>query len=172
MRKQLETMLGQVGGRPFLIFPEQGLRVGEALDYAKVFEAAGMQQLMGAVATSLQPDIKGEAVLVKRLQVDGQDAAEFTLNLVMNLKGHVNQGGHSIDMDMGMKVTGTQFVAIETGMPVGTTQLKLDGRGTMVSEGETVNMNFDSDIRVAVTRRPSTAADVPPPGPEAVQPGR
>jgi hypothetical protein len=165
MRQQVEQMMQQPGGRPFLVYPEEGLRIGEAIDYTRLFSSDQMRLLMGAQGHGIVPEIVGEAVLVRTLQIDGREAAEFALNLVMNMKGTTKANGQQGTMDMGLRLTGSQFVEIATGMPIGTLEMHMEGRGNVGTGDETANMAID----MRVTGRVEPLPDEPPPAPDDVE---
>jgi hypothetical protein len=150
LRQQMELIFNQPGNSPFLLYPPQGLRIGEAIDYGKLFKSDQMQRMLGAIGAGVVPQVDGEAVLTRRLEVDGQDAAEFALNLVMTMKGRMGSGKKQADVDIGFRMTGNQFVAVATGLPAGTTQILAEGRGTIRAEKKEVSLKFDFTITCEV----------------------
>lgn len=163
-RRVMEQVWNQMGTRPFLVFPEGGLRVGEALDFAKAIQSGQLNAILGATGADITPEIQGEAVLVRRTEVDGHDAAEFALNLVARMRGSVGTGGQRMTMDVSLQVTGTQFVALATGMPVGRVEMQLASRGTVQHGSESGSLTMAMAIRGSATL---SRADEPPAAPEA-----
>ena len=163
-RRIMEQVSNQIGTRPFLVFPAGGLRMGEALDFAKSIHPGQLHAILGATGADISPEIQGEAVLVRRTEVEGHDAVEFALNLVARMRGSVGTGKQRTKMDVSMQVTGTQFVAVATGMAVGRVEMHLASRGTVQHGDESGSFTMDMDIRGTATL---SRADVPPEAPEA-----
>jgi len=168
-RRVMEQVWNQMGTRPFLVFPEGGLRVGEALDFAKAIHSGQLHAILGATGADITPEIQGEAVLVRRTEVEGHDAAEFALNLVARMRGSVSTGKQRMTMDVSMQVTGTQFVAVATGMPVGNVQMQLASRGTVQHGSDSGFLTMNMNIRGAATL---SRVGEPPGAPEVHEAGR
>lgn len=157
VRKQVDRLFNQPGSRPFLVYPAEGVRVGEAIDLTKMFDAAQMQTLMDAPEGAPAPEIRGEAVAVRRLEIAGEDAVEFALNLVLSIRGAMTQDGQTGEVDMSMRLTGTQFTSVATGMPLGALTMTMDLRADIAMDKQKMRMTGNLAIHGAVTK--TVAAD-------------
>lgn len=151
---QLDQIFKSPGFQSFVPMPPEGMRVGEALDLAKIMPTEAMEQLMNAAlpGSTIKPELKGELVLVGTREVDGEQVAEFAMNLVMNMAGSMSQMGKTVDMDFGIKITGSQFSSLRTGFPLGTSEMKMTMRGDMEADGEEVEMNMDMSMTIDCTK--------------------
>ncbi len=147
---QINAKIGQALKNPgfqyFVPMPPEGMRVGEALDLAKVMPAKAFEELMNSAAggsTSVKPDLRGEIVLLGTKNIDGEDAAEFGVNMVMNIKLE----SEAMKMDMGMRVKGKQFCSLRTGLPAGTATSTMEMR----LDGAAAGMEYESDSKMTLT---------------------
>jgi hypothetical protein len=154
MREEFEGLLNQPGAQQFLVFPREGLRVGQAIDVAESFEASMGQGTFGELGAGVKPTVRGEAVFVRTTVRDGEPAAEFELNVVVNVKGKAPTEGRDVEVDFGFRVTGSQFVSIATGMPVGTVSMVVEGRGRVGAGREMSNFSMDMRVTGAVEKGP------------------
>lgn len=147
---QLDQIFKSPGFQSFVPMPPEGMRVGEALDLAEIMPMGAMEQLMSAAmpGSTIKPELNGELVLVGTREVAGEQVAEFAMNLVMNMSGSMSQMGKTIDMDFGIKITGTQFSSLRTGFPLGTSEMEMKMRGNMEADGEEIEMNMDMAITI------------------------
>ncbi len=152
--EELNKVFKSPGFQSFVPMPPEGMRIGEALDLAKIMPAEAMGQLMNASlpGSSIKPELNGELVLMGTRQVDGEEVAEFAINLVMNMAGSMSQAGQTIDMDMGVKVSGTQYTSLKSGFPLGTSEMKMDMRGEVEGNGEQVEMTMSMTMTIECTK--------------------
>lgn len=146
--EQITQMLQSPGFQQFVPFPPQGLRVGEAIDYTDLVSQEALTSMMGAGMPGIRPSIKGELVMKGTREVQGKRAAELDLNLVLNVSGSMSQMGQTLDLDMGMRVRGILSIDTETGMPIGTSNLRMQGRADMDAGGTDASMKMDLSMRI------------------------
>ncbi len=154
MEKQVSQLLNNPGFQSFVSIPPEGMRIGEAIDLAKVMPAESFAKLleMAAPGTNLKPKLEGEIVLLGTTEIDGTPCAEFGVNMVMNLTGTMSQGSNGIEMDMGMKVQGTQFTSLVNGLPLGTATMTMAMRMSASGGGSDVEMEMKADMTITCER--------------------
>lgn len=143
---KLSQMLKNPGFQYFVPMPPKGMRVGEALDMAEVMPQEELQQLMNSAAggaMNIKPDLRGEIVLLGVREFGGERAAEFGVNMVMNIQ----MESDGMKMDMGMRVSGKQFSSLRTGLPIGTATSTMEMR----MDSATGDMEFGSDSTMTLT---------------------
>lgn len=128
LAKTLKKTLQGGGFATFLPFPPEGLRVGEAIDLAKVVPMDVLMDSLNEVTpgSTLKPEIRGEYVLMGTTVIDGLEAAEFKINMVMKMQGSMAEDGHSMEINMHMTMTGVQYLALESGFPIGTADMEIE----------------------------------------------
>lgn len=151
---KIEELFNTPGFQSFVPMPEGGMRVGEAIDISKVMPKEALEELMAksVPGAAMKPELKGEMVLKAVREVDGEQAAEFAVNVVLNLDATLSKGGESADMDMGMRISGTSLVSLRTGMPVGTGGYRVEMRMDMEAGDTEMAMNMHMDMQFTATR--------------------
>lgn len=162
-RQNWRQTLGQPGGWVFLVYPDRGLRVGEALDWGGMFDPKHIGGMLGASEAGLVPQLQGEAVFARRTVIEGNAAAEFDLNLVASMSGESATPAGATTIRSGVRFTGIQRVAIGTGMPIGELDLNMEQRSAMDNAGRSVTFEGSIRMRAVMSRSAAIAA----PGPEA-----
>ncbi|MDJ0975482.1 MAG: hypothetical protein QNJ98_13540 [Planctomycetota bacterium] len=148
--EQLKKMFSGSGFQTFVPLPAEGLAIGEAVDYKDIVPPEMMEQLMGSAVpgATLKPTLEGQMVLVGTRKVDGEQAAEFAVDVTMKMKGSISQMGQTVEMDQTTTIKGTQFISLRGGFPVGVSEMKMSMTGDMVSQGETVKMGMDMTMTI------------------------
>lgn len=136
-------------------WPKQGMRVGEAIDMADIVP---MEQLKGAMAglpglENLEPEIQGEYVLVGTTTVEGEQAAEFAITMIMTMAMDMGEKG---SMSSKARSSGTQFISLRTGLPVGTSTLTqvMDMEMDMTAGGQSQQMTMRGTSTAEMTATP------------------
>ena len=147
---KLSQVLKNPGFQYFVPMPEEGLRVGEALDLAKIMPKEVLAQLMKSAGPNLtvEPDLRGELVLLGTREIDGERAAEFGLNMVMNLQ----MDREGMTMDMGMRFSGKQHNSLRTGFPIGGADWTMEMR--MDSKSGHMEMGIESNMKMQIECEP------------------
>lgn len=150
-KQQLDQMFSGSGFQTFIPMPPEGLRVGEAIDLAKVMPKETLEKILNTAGRGMdfKPEIKGEMVLKGASDVAGEKAAEWRLNMVMNFAGTMNNGGKSSKMDMGIKMSGTQMSSLRTGFPVGSSKLQMKMRASIEVDDEEMTMDMDMAMTIS-----------------------
>lgn len=153
-RAQMDQVLKSPGIQSFVPMPPEGMRVGQALDLAEIMPTEALGQLMNKALPggSIKPELRGELVLMGTREIEGEQTAEFAINLVMNMSGSMSKGGQSAEMDLGVKVSGTQYTSLKTGMPLGTSEMKMTMRGDVETSGEEVEINMTMTMTIDCTK--------------------
>lgn len=148
---QMEQMLSKMfqggGFATSMPFPPEGMRVGEALDIAKIMPSEALNQMFSSIP-GMSPgamDLQGKYVLVGTKTVDGKEAAEFAINAVMTMDVDMNEVGN---MSNHVTMSGTQYIDLRTGLPVGTSTLlqKMTMKMDMEVQGERKQMETAMDM--------------------------
>lgn len=152
--QQIKELFNRPGFQTFVPMPEGGMRVGEAIDIATIMPAESLEQLMekSVPGGGIKPKLEGEMVLKAVREVDGEQAAEFAVNVVMNLKGSFSKGSEDADMDMGMRVTGTSLTSLRTGMPIGSGSSRMELRMDMEAGDVEMSMRMNMDMQITAKR--------------------
>ena len=144
---QFETIMKQMvqNGGITASFPSgpDGLRIGDTIDVADVMPMDVLNEALASVpgAEDMSPemDVQGGYTLRAVRDVDGVEAAEFAVDMTIVMTMDMGDSG---SMETRIKTTGTQLVAIATGLPAGESTLHqvMDMSMTMDRGGETTTM--------------------------------
>ena len=153
LASQIRKMITTPGFQQFVPMPEGGLRVGEAIDLAKILPAGALEAVLSNAVpgSSVQPEVQGELVLRGTQRIDGEEVVEFDVNMVMNVAGSLATHGQTAEIDMGVRITGKQFNAVRTGLPMGTASWDMTLRMGMETNGRDVDMAMDATMSIACT---------------------
>ena len=139
---------------------EKGMRIGEAIDIKDVMPMDALKQAMANIpgAGSLEPAIEGEYVLVGTKSIDGVDAAEFAVNMVMTMDMDMGDEGKAT---MRMKTTGTQFVSLRTGLAIGESSIaqQMEMRLNSRQGEQDMSMAMDMDSTMTINAEPLSKDD-------------
>ncbi|MEZ6007092.1 MAG: hypothetical protein R3F05_04880 [Planctomycetota bacterium] len=151
---KIKELFNTPGFQGFVPMPEGGMRVGEAIDISKIMPKQALEELMAksVPGSAMTPELRGEMVLKAVREVDGEQAAEFAVNVVLNLKATMSKGGESADMNMGMRILGTSLTSLRTGLPVGTGSYRTEMRMDMEAGDTEMAMTMHMDMEFAATR--------------------
>lgn len=152
--KPVKQMLNNPGFQYFIPMPEGGMRVGEALDLGEILSQEALEQLMSQAlpGSGLKPSMQGEMVLTGTREVDGETAAEFAVNMVMNLQGEISKRGSSVEMDMGLRMTGTQLNSLATGFPIGSAEWNMEMRADVEGGDKELEMRMHATMSIRSER--------------------
>lgn len=152
-KQQLDPMFSGLGFQTFIPMPPEGLRVGEAIDLAEVMPKETFEKILNTAGRGrdFKHEVKGEMVLKGTSDVDGEKAAEWRLNMVLNFAGTMNDGGKRSKMDTGMKMSGTQLSSLRTGFPVGSSKFQMKLRASIEVDDEEMTMDMDLAMTISAT---------------------
>ncbi len=151
-RAALKKLFG-AGALPGTVaLPKDGVRVGQSVAIRDVVSEDDMAKMMGAMnGVDADVDLGGTYTLVGLKQVDGVEAGEFLTQGTIRARMKEGAVPGMGAMDMEAKMTGTSFMAVATGLPVGTATLKTE---TIMKGGPTPGtpMNMTVDATMTFTR--------------------
>ena len=150
-RVKVERRLFDPGARTFLVFPAAGVRVGEALDYWKMFDAEEVRRTLMSPELSFTPDVKSEAVCVRKTTVADEAAVEFALNAVLHAAADLPDGRGR--MESASRCTGSIVVSTKTGVPVGRMEQRIEGRVGATAGDATITVTRDVKVVREFKRR-------------------
>jgi hypothetical protein len=150
-RSEVEGKLFAPGARAFLVFPAAGVRIGNALDYVKMFDAADVRRALLGTTTPFEPEAKSEAVCVRRTTLSGESVAEFAVNAVLFAAIDLSDG--QVRLESAARYTGSVVVSTKTGMPVGRTEMRLEGRVGVSRDGVRTTVTRDVHMTREFKRR-------------------
>ena len=99
----------------------------------------------------LQPEIRGEYVLLGTKTIDGVEAAEFAINMMMRIVGDTSEDDDAGHLDMTMTASGTQYIGLESGFPMGVAEISMEMtmEMTMPARGKAREMKMRMKSTVA-----------------------
>lgn len=157
-RAKVDELLFAPGARAFLVFPSDGVRVGQALDYVKMFGADEVRRALVDGDAPAAPESKSEVVCVRKTLAAGEAAVEFALNAVLYAAFDPPGGGR---MESAARYSGAMIVSLQSGMPIGKTEVRLEGRVAAGKEGARVVVTRDVKLAREIKRRSGPAASKP-----------
>lgn len=141
---------------------KDGMRVGEAIDIRDVMPMDALKQAMSNMpgGVSIEPDVQGEYVLMGTRTVEGVEAAEFAVNVVMTMNMNMDTGKQG-KVTMRMKMTGTQLTSLRTGLAIGESAIEQEMEMRMSGEGPNggMDMAIDLDSTMTITAKPLSKDD-------------
>jgi hypothetical protein len=138
-----------------LRFPEDGIRVGEAVDAASLLSRDVIQGLLRHTVPGMDFEMEGELVL-DRVEGDGDArSAVFVVNVVAGFESHVMD----IQPGFALRMTGEIRVSVSTGWPIGTSATHVTGSGKVMQDGEISRFEVSQDIESTSRRVIGSAPD-------------
>jgi len=146
------TLVNSSGFQPFVTLPPEGMRAGEALDLAAAMPIQAIADALRKAPGSafVTPEARGEMVLMGTKVIDGEPCAEFALNLV--LWADATQSARDIQVDLALRLHGTQFVSLRTGLAHGPAEVEVAMRSIVRGQGQSAFVRAASTVHVLATR--------------------